>query len=865
MANEIDFTLVADLNKATADLNRFSKNAGNAISGLQSSFKALAVAAGAVAGAFGVKKIVTAANEQENAIKSLNTALALSGEFTEENSKRFQEFASELQKNSTIGDEVSLSLVGLAKSMGATNDQTEKIIQAAADLSAVTGQSLESSVRNITKTLGGLKGELGETQPEIRNLTEEQLKAGAAIDILARKYEGAAKALTGTFSGAVTQAGNSFGDLLEEIGFLITKNPLIIEAVNKASSVFVTLGEVVKANRDSIIKFTLDAAANVARAFAAIVDAVGFAIGIFSNFEIVIDSLLLAYADYRVGVFEVADSIVKAFKGALNFGIQPLVAGFESVAAVLNTLGVVSDDQLAKFTSALNTLVLDSETSGFGALKLEAEAARDAIIDAGVESAKSLESFTDGFKKVSDPLREFADGIQKLGENADKTDISLQKLSRSNKSISIPSSIQPGTGPLAPEIIDAQRLPQIVDISAATRPFIPGQNVLAPPPDIFSGSIRGGGPEGSNEDPLITQMSPSDQKAQRDLRQDILSFGTNILSGLQSGNTAGVVAAGVGAGVDAVFPGVGQFAQAAISFLAQGPEAVRAQINAFVEELPVVIDAIVESIPVVIDALVDNSDKIIIALVKATPKITEAIAIGIPTAIALSFKENAPRIWASIREGFDFELNKLKESFNVFGDSVVVDFFKKFGTSIDTFFDGFYNDIILPILEPFQNLGENLNTQINEITGSFETFATSIGEGIVTAFENGIRDIFSGSLFQEIRDKIADIFNGIFGGGSGKQDVFTKGAKGFETATGIKLPKFADGGQVPAGFPNDSFPARLTSGENVIDRSTNEKLNAFLDNGGSNGGMPSRIVLQIGEKQLADVLLNINRQGFRTA
>ena len=69
---------------------------------------------------------------------------------------------------------------------------------------------------------------------------------------------------------------------------------------------------------------------------------------------------------------------------------------------------------------------------------------------------------------------------------------------------------------------------------------------------------------------------------------------------------------------------------------------------------------------------------------------------------------------------------------------------------------------------------------------------------------------------------------------------------------------------VPPGFANDTFPARLSSGELVIERSDSQRLREFLD---AQGGAPQNlsISLNIGEKQLADVLLGISRQGFRTA
>lgn len=44
-----------------------------------------------------------------------------------------------------------------------------------------------------------------------------------------------------------------------------------------------------------------------------------------------------------------------------------------------------------------------------------------------------------------------------------------------------------------------------------------------------------------------------------------------------------------------------------------------------------------------------------------------------------------------------------------------------------------------------------------------------------------------------------------------------------------KPPAFEQGGLIPSGYPNDTFPARLTSGEYVIDRGLTGKLNEFLN------------------------------------
>jgi len=68
-------------------------------------------------------------------------------------------------------------------------------------------------------------------------------------------------------------------------------------------------------------------------------------------------------------------------------------------------------------------------------------------------------------------------------------------------------------------------------------------------------------------------------------------------------------------------------------------------------------------------------------------------------------------------------------------------------------------------------------------------------------------------------------------------------ATGVAVKTGVQIATITSqalqqGGEIPSGFPNDTFPARLTSGENVVDRSTNERLKEFL---GNTGGLAERL------------------------
>jgi hypothetical protein len=92
--------------------------------------------------------------------------------------------------------------------------------------------------------------------------------------------------------------------------------------------------------------------------------------------------------------------------------------------------------------------------------------------------------------------------------------------------------------------------------------------------------------------------------------------------------------------------------------------------------------------------------------------------------------------------------------------------------------------------------------------------------------------------------------------------------------------KLARGGEVPNGFMADNFPASLSTGELVVDRSTTGELKQFLANESRGGsGLTAErleniltrtseknlsIVIKVGERDLAETLVALNRQGFRT-
>jgi hypothetical protein len=129
--------------------------------------------------------------------------------------------AGELQSRSTIGDEEIIAQQAYLAELGLTEKQISATMNAAVQLSAALGISLEAAVKNLAKTFGGMTGELGESIPALKSFTKEQLMAGEAIDFVNENYKGFAETAASTGTGALLQLKNSLGDLGEQIGVII--------------------------------------------------------------------------------------------------------------------------------------------------------------------------------------------------------------------------------------------------------------------------------------------------------------------------------------------------------------------------------------------------------------------------------------------------------------------------------------------------------------------------------------------------------------------------------------------------------------------------------------------------------------------
>ena len=229
--------------KATEALKTAFNETGGAASGFASKMGSLAssagpVAAGLTAAVMAAKKFIEtlkAANEafkvQEKAEKALQKAAENNPYLQKESVQRLKEFASGLQEISNYGDEGTIDIMAQLASTGRTEAEIMKIMGAAADYAAAKHIDLKTAAETLNSTYSGMAGTMERQIAEIKDLTDEQLKNGDAIDLIASKYKGFAKEA----ADSGTQAKNAFGDFMESIGKIA--NPMF-EALNQKAKSF---------------------------------------------------------------------------------------------------------------------------------------------------------------------------------------------------------------------------------------------------------------------------------------------------------------------------------------------------------------------------------------------------------------------------------------------------------------------------------------------------------------------------------------------------------------------------------------------------------------------------------------------------
>lgn len=141
-----------------------------------------------------------------------------------------QQLGNYMQKQIGVGNEYVENLAAIGLSMGVTGDRIEDATKASILLSKVLGTDAQTLMRGFAQTLEGTVGILGRYVPEVRNLTEEQLRNGEAIDLIVKKFTGLEETLSGTTTAAIDKFKASLGDIGEVMGSKLA--PIVSKMAN---------------------------------------------------------------------------------------------------------------------------------------------------------------------------------------------------------------------------------------------------------------------------------------------------------------------------------------------------------------------------------------------------------------------------------------------------------------------------------------------------------------------------------------------------------------------------------------------------------------------------------------------------------
>lgn len=209
----------------TAVFERKMKGARKQVSSFGSSVKQIG---GMLAGAFGAYKLIGFARDsieaffrQERAINQLGAALELAGVKGRKATREMEEFAAEIQKQTTIGDEAAIEIMTLGASIGKlTGEQLKRATIAAIGLSKAFGMDLNAAMRLVARAAVGDTATLKRYGIVLDTTKDKQGQFNDLLEIGASKFR-LATAETETAAGRVEQLANKWGDAKEKIGAAI--------------------------------------------------------------------------------------------------------------------------------------------------------------------------------------------------------------------------------------------------------------------------------------------------------------------------------------------------------------------------------------------------------------------------------------------------------------------------------------------------------------------------------------------------------------------------------------------------------------------------------------------------------------------
>lgn len=441
----------------------------------------------------------------------------------------------------------------------------------------------------------------------------------------------------------------------------------------------------------------------------------GSAAASLQTFNGAVDSARNAYGDFRE---EIGKTIVE------NEAVRELILGVRDAFIDLATFVSENRVVLAEFVrGGVQLLIL-----GFSKLVSAIQFVDEALTRLRLVFSSLGETIRFALSPVKDIRtlgRALRDVLQSIKENADiesQTNRSIQERAKIYRDVQNRLAVVAGAVEVA-GIATNRELQTARQINEAKREQEAREVRLAA---LREEQAKKAAEEAKKEQERLRQLAIERQNFLRSLVQDPTQgiFGgqqnqLGLTAGQQNAGARGVgiatavlsgragaqnVLQQVGEAAGQAFAGIPGFG-ALVGLLAQPKEVVKAQVEAFIDALPVLIEAIAEAIPVVIEVLAEKADDIIVALVRAIPKVAAALIRSLAI-IPQKLAEGATRFVGEILNGAFLFVSKILEGAGRFIEELV----SKVGEGLGNAFSGIFGGgsggggLLGGILNPIRNL-----------------------------------------------------------------------------------------------------------------------------------------------------------------
>lgn len=431
MSNGIDFVIggkdraspaFASTANGMKKLESGANRLNSSTKALMATFAPLLAVMAAVKTVMKVASTISDANDaydkQAESVKGLETALRLHGDATASQSPKLQTLASDLQKLTGVGDEVTLGLMKQAAMMGVSSDELGDMAKASIGLSEAMGTNLEGAMDSIRRAQEGNFMAFERTFPQMKAMTTDAEKLAFVTELASKGLDAKAESAD-RVAGMGERASGAIGDLMESVGALLAPVRMLI------NQGLLTLAESLQSVLAPAVEYATDLLESIGPMMdwvkEKVIQGVNLMIGAFTFFEVVIGNLdkiwVVMVSQAELYLLQMSGAVMHA----LTVQIPAYAAWFGD-----NFVNLIRDGLMLAFTVVTNHVqkIIDA----FRALWdfIASGGTSDVLGQLGEIAGRSyLEGFESSVgslpeiagRKISEREKQLADTIGKIGSD----------------------------------------------------------------------------------------------------------------------------------------------------------------------------------------------------------------------------------------------------------------------------------------------------------------------------------------------------------------------------------------------------------------------------------------------------------------